>query len=113
MKTKSLLIGAFALASVAFAGSKSYDISLSKAAKAGSVELPAGDYKLKVDGTTAVFTDSHHKSFTTAVKVEAATKKFSSTAVDSSETGAKDLIHAIMLGGSTTKIDFEQATPGN
>ena len=113
MKTKSLLIGAFALASVAFAGGKTYDITLSKAAKAGSVQLPAGDYKLKVDGTTATFTDSHRKSFSTPIKVESATKKFSATAVDSSEAGSTDLIHSIMLGGSVTKIDFEQVTPGN
>ena len=75
MKTNSLLIGVFALASIAFAGSKTYDITISKAAKAGTVELAPGAYQLKVDGTTAVFTDSHHKSFTTAVKVEATAKE--------------------------------------
>ncbi len=106
----SLLIGVFALASMAFAGSKTYDITISKAAKAGSVELAPGDYQLKVDGTTAVFTNSKHKSFTTAIKVEAAPKKFQVTAVDSTEAGAKDLIHSITLGGSTTKIDFVEPT---
>jgi hypothetical protein len=110
----SLLIGVFALASIAFAGSKSYDITISKAAKAGSVSLPAGDYQLKVDGTNAVFTDKHHKSFTTSIKLESATKKFQFTAVDSTEAGATDLIHSITLAGSTTKIDFvEPVSAGN
>lgn len=113
MQTKSLLISVFALASVAFAAGKSYDITILKAAKAGSVELAPGEYKLKVEGTTAVFTNGRHQSFTTAVKVESGAKKFQATAVDSSGEGSKDLIHSIALGGSTTKIDFEQATPGN
>lgn len=113
MKTKSLLIGVFALASVAFAAGKTYDVTLSKAAKAGSVELAPGEYRLRVEGTTAVFTNSRHQSFTTAVKVESGTKKFQATAVDSSEAGSKDLIHSIALAGSTTKIEFEQAAPGN
>jgi hypothetical protein len=111
----SLLIGVFALASIAFAGSKTYDITISKAAKAGTVSLPAGEYQLKVDGTTAVFTDRHHKSFTTSIKVETVgAKKFQFTAVDSTEAGATDLIHSITLGGSTTKIDFiEPTSAGN
>src|SRR5258708_26636922 len=55
----------------------------------------------------AVFTDRHHKSFTTPIKVEAAApKKFQFTAVDSTETGATDLIHSITLAGSTTKIEW-------
>jgi hypothetical protein len=113
MKNKSLLIGVFALASVAFAGSKTYDISISKAAKAGSVELAPGEYQLKVEGTTATFTNSKHKSFTTAIKVESTAKKSQFTAVDSSEAGSKDTIHSITLAGSTTKIDFEPVSSGN
>jgi hypothetical protein len=113
MKTKSLLIVVFALASVGFAAGKTYYLTISKAAKAGSVELAPGEYQLKVNGATAVFTNSKHESFTTAVKVEEMAKKSSHTAVDSSEAGSKDLIHSISLEGSKTKLDFEQATPGN
>jgi hypothetical protein len=115
MKNNVLLIGMFALASIAFAGGKTYDITISKAAKAGSVSLPAGEYQLKVEGANAIFTDSHHKTFTTAIKIEAAApKKYQFTAVDSTEAGATDLIHSISLGGSTTKIDFlEPVSAGN
>ncbi len=111
---KTLLIGVFALASMAFAGSKTYDVTISKAAKVGTLELAAGEYQLKVDGTNATFTDKHHKSFTTAIKVESAPKKFQYTAVDSTESGSTDLIHSITLAGSTTKIDFvEPVSAGN
>ena len=114
MKKNSLLIGVFALASIAFAGSKTYDINLSKASKAGSIELAAGEYQMKVEGTNVTFTDRHHKTFTTVIKVESSEKKFQYTAVDSSEVGSKDLIHSITLAGTTTKIDFaEQTSSGN
>jgi hypothetical protein len=111
---KTLLIGVFALASVALAGSKTYDVTISKAAKAGTLELAPGEYHMKVDGNTVTFTDSHHKSFTTSVKVEAGQRKYSYTAVDSTQGGATDQIRAIQLGGSTTKINFiEPAQAGN
>jgi hypothetical protein len=114
MNKNSLLIGVFALASIAFAGSKTYDITISKASKVGSVELAPGEYQLKVDGTNAVFTDRRHKNFTTAVKLESGPKKFQYTAVDSTESGAMELIHSITLAGSTTKIDFvEPVSAGN
>jgi|SRR5580704_14361409 hypothetical protein len=106
MKTNSLLIAVFALASLAFAGVKSYDVTISKPSKAGSLQLVPGTYKLKVDGGNAVFTDAKHHDFSTAVKVENGSKKFAFTSVDSTETGSTEQIHSITLGGSTTKIDF-------
>ena len=68
MTTKSLLfIGTLALASIASA--KSYDIVLSAPAKAGAVQLSAGEYSLKVQGSNAVFTNvDTGKSFTAPVK---------------------------------------------
>jgi len=108
MKKTLLLIGVFALASLSFAGGKTYNVTLSKASKVGSLQLVAGTYELKVDGTNAVFTDSKRHSFTTAVKVENAPKKFEYTSVDASETGATELVHSITLGGSPTKIDFAE-----
>lgn len=113
MRTNSLLIGALALASMAFAAGKTYEVTISKASKAGAVTLAPGTYKLKVDGTTAVFTDSKNKSFSTAVKVETAAKKYSNTSVDSSDGGATELIHSIRLAGSMTQVDFEAASTGN
>jgi hypothetical protein len=103
---KTLLIGVFALASFAFAGGKTYNVTLSKPAKVGSLQLLAGNYQLKVDGASAVFTDAKRHSFTTAIKVENGSKKFEYTAVDSTESGDTELVHSITLGGSATKIEF-------
>jgi len=100
------MIGVFALASFAFAGGKTYNVTLSKPAKVGSLQLVAGNYELKVDGSNAVFTDAKRHTFSTAIKVENGSKKFEYTAVDSTETGATELVHSITLGGSATKIEF-------
>jgi hypothetical protein len=110
---KKLIVAALAIASLTFAGtktaksSKSYSITLSAPAVAGSLQLKAGQYKLKVDGDNAVFTDVEStKSFTTPVKVENVDKKFDDTKVQSVREGETDKIREIDLGGSKTKLDF-------
>jgi hypothetical protein len=105
---KSLVLGVvLSLSSLVFAGQKSYDVIFSAPATVGSVKLPAGEYKVKVDGANAVFTDSKNfKSVSAPVKVETATKKFSFTAVDATKSEGVDKINAIELGGSTTKLEF-------
>jgi hypothetical protein len=106
MTMKSLLL----IASLALAGivnAKSYDITLSTPVKAGSVQLAAGQYSLKVQGTNAIFTNMQTgKSFTTAVKAETADKKFDVTAVISDTRDGDSHITFVELGGSTTKLEL-------
>ncbi len=103
----SLLAGILALAALSFASTKTYDVSLTHPAKAGSQQLTAGQYKLKVDGANAIFTDVRtSKSVSVPVKVETNEKKFKVTAVDSTQEGTAERINSIQLGGSTTKLDF-------
>jgi hypothetical protein len=40
------------------------------------------------------------------VKVETGSKKFASTAVDTSKDGTVDKVNAIEFGGSTTRLEF-------
>ncbi len=106
-KKLSLLVGMLALAAVAFASAKTYNVSFSHPAKAGGQQLTAGEYKQKIDGANAVFTDvKTSKSVSVPVKVETGAKKFSVTSVDSSEEGSAERINSIQLGGSTTKLEF-------
>jgi hypothetical protein len=108
MTAKSLLIvSALGLTSVAFAGTKSYDIILNSPAKAGNNELKPGEYKLKVEGGQAVFTQDS-KTWSVPVKIENVSQKFAHTTVESSTLGDMDTIQAIDLAGSTTKIEFAQ-----
>jgi hypothetical protein len=108
MKYKSLLLtGALALASLSIASAKSYDIVLSESAQAGTVQLSPGEYKVKLDGTNAIFTNVETgKSVTTPVKVENTGKKHDETAVDSTHASGTNKLQAIELGGSDTTIEF-------
>jgi hypothetical protein len=110
MTGKSLLIvGALTLSSLGIASAKSYDIVLSAPAKAGATELKPGDYKLKVEGSQAVFTDAENsKSVSVPVKVENSDKKFNNTTVESTNQDGMDNIHAIDLGGSNTRLNLGQ-----
>ena len=104
---KSLVFGVvLSLSSLCFAGQKSYDVIFSAPTTVGSVQLAAGEYKVKVDGANAAFTDAHSKTVSTAVKVENAAKKYQHTAVDATKDGSVEKVVAIELGGSTTKLEF-------
>jgi hypothetical protein len=110
MNGKSLLIvGALTLSSLGIASAKSYDIVLNAPSKAGATELKPGDYKLKVEGSQAVFTDAENaKSVSVPVKVENSDKKFNNTVVESTNQDGMDNIHAIDLGGSNTRLNLGQ-----
>src|SRR5215475_494902 len=104
---KILVVAALALSSLTIVSAKSYEIILSGPTKAGSLELKAGQYRLKVDGGNAIFTDINSaKSFTTPVKVETTEKKYDDTRVQTSKDGSVDKIEEIDLGGSKTKLGF-------
>jgi hypothetical protein len=105
---KSLVVGAMLFVStLAFAGPKSFTVVFDKPATIGSVTLTPGEYKVKVDGNNAVFTNnSSYKSVSTAVKVETGDKKFKDTAVDSMTSATGQTINSITIGGTTTKLEF-------
>jgi hypothetical protein len=110
MTGKSLLIvTALTLSSLGVASAKSYDIILTAPAKAGDTELKPGEYKLKVEGSQAVFTDAQNaKSFSVPVKIENRDKKFDYTSVESTNQDGMDNINAIDLGGSNTRLRLGQ-----
>lgn len=110
MTTKSLLIvGALTLSSIGIASAKSFDVVFANPAMAGNTELKAGEYKLKVEGSQAVFKEAQGtKSWTVPAKVENNQKKFDQTVVDSTTQNGMDNINSIELGGSNTKVEFNK-----
>jgi hypothetical protein len=107
MKLKSLfLAGVLAISTLSLAFAKTYDITFASPTKAGTLQLKAGDYKLKLDGTKVTFIDAKQKAFTTDGKVENATKSFDVTKVNTSTEGGATVVKDIELGGSKIKIDF-------
>jgi len=106
MTKKMLLIPAFLCLTLS-AGTKQYSISFAKPVEVGSLKLAAGDYKVKVDGANAVFTENKtRKSFTAPVKVEKQAKKPEYTAVESKDANGVEHIDAIDLSGADFKLVF-------
>ena len=104
---KIFLTAVLAASALTIANAKTYDIIVSNTTKAGSVELKAGEYKLKVDGSNATFTSvDSSKSFTTPVKVENSDQKFDQTKIETTKDGDQDRLQEIDLGGSHTKLGF-------
>lgn len=104
---KLALVGVLALSCLSIASAKSYEITLAGPTKAGNVQLKAGSYRLKIDGSNVVFTDvENSKSFTVPVKVENTDKKFDQTKVDATKDNGTSVINDIELGGSKTKVEF-------
>jgi hypothetical protein len=106
MKVSFVLGAVLSLSCVCFAGQKSYTVTFSAPITVGGVRLAAGEYKLKVDGANAIFTNSNNKKVNAPVKVETVAAKFEATAVDSSTDNGGMKVNAIELGGSNTKLEF-------
>jgi hypothetical protein len=108
MTMKSILmVGVLALSTLSLASAKSYEITLSSPSKVGAMQLPAGSYKLQIDGSKATFTNLNtDKRVTADVKVDTVEKKYDVTAIDSTKSGDVEQINAIELGGSKTKLEF-------
>ena len=108
MRFKSLFFaGALALASLSLASTKSYQITLDQSTQAGTVQLAPGEYKVRVDGSNAIFTNlDTGKSITTPVKVETTGKKHDVTAVDTTKATGTTKLQAIELGGSDETLEF-------
>ena len=71
--------------------------------------MKPGAYKLKIEGSQAVFTDvKSGKSFNVPVKVENAEKKFSYTLLETADQNGMNTIHAIDLEGSTPRLTVGQ-----
>ena len=109
MKTKFLLaIGLAALAIAnANAKTKAYSIELFEPAMLGNKTLAPGEYKVEVDGDKAVLRNGKSES-EAPVKVESAGSKYTSTAVRFSNADGKMRIQEIHIGGSSTKLVFNE-----
>jgi hypothetical protein len=113
MTTKSLLlIATLSLAGIGSAASlKSYDFTLSAPAQAGSVQMAAGDYSVKVMGSIAVFTNvDTGKKFLAGVEVLDAGKKFETTTVNANSKDGAEQITSVELGGSSTLVEVDAPT---
>ena len=108
MKALSLLSGgAILLSLVAVADARSWDVAMDSTAKAGNVQLPAGDYSVKLDSGQALFRASDSgKTYRVPVKVEQSPRKFAETELLSKMQGNTEIVESIRLRGTTTELEF-------
>ena len=75
-----VLTGALALVALCSANAETYEILLPQAIHAGAVLLQPGQYRVKVDGSNAIFEEVRsERLFQTAVKVEDAGTPYETT----------------------------------
>src|SRR5579862_3572911 len=111
--TRLLLAGGILFLSVlGFGISRSWEINVSYPARAGGVPLPAGHYTLTLDDSRAVFTKTGSGStYSLPVKLGKSAQKYGRTAVNSRVEGNTEVIDAIELAGTNTRIEFLFAQP--
>src|ERR1039458_8213082 len=110
-KRTLLLLGVLAMSILSIASAKSYSLAFTSPTMAGSTQLAAGVYTLKVEGSNAVFTNvDSNKSVTAPVKIENADKKYGVTSVETTREGDAQHINDIQLGGSNTKLEIGRAS---
>ena len=101
------MAGALALCTLSLASAKTYEITLANPSKAGTADLKAGQYLLKINGNNATFVKvDGGKNVTVPVKVVNGEKKFETTTVDAAKEGDTQVIKDVELGGSKTQIVF-------
>jgi uncharacterized membrane protein len=116
LKTLSLLAALLGLLCAGIASAdngakakaKSYAFTVGSDTKVGTVVLTRGDYKVKLEGTDAMFTkDGTGKTFNTPAKLESGAEKFSRTSLHLVQDAGQGRIVAIELKGTQTLLKFD------
>ena len=104
MRKLLLAISVFGLA---VASAKTYSVDLAEPAMLGTTQLSAGSYKVDVANEKAVIRKGKFQT-ECPVKVETADNKFNSTAVRFGNGDGKLHIQEIHIGGTKTKLVFNE-----
>ncbi len=101
------LMSVLLVSAKSYKGYKSYTINITDPATAGSTQLKAGEYKLKVDGTQVLLIDNTGKQIDATAKVETAERKFDQTSISFSRADGGNRLISIQLGGTANRVVFE------
>lgn len=102
---KKFLLTLTVIAGSTMAYAKSYNVTLFQPTLVGSTDLKPGDYKIEVTDEKVVL-KGVKSSVEAAAKVETAGEKFAATSVRYRAEDGKYRIQEIRIGGTTTKIVF-------
>lgn len=98
---------AFGILALAVASAETYRVTLSQKASVKGNELKAGEYRLNLDNSKVKLVNGK-QIVEVPVKVETVEKKFDNTAIRYKGTGDKQSISEIRIGGTKTKIVFDE-----
>jgi hypothetical protein len=107
---KTLVALAFLAFGLAYAGS-TYNVDLYRPTVVNGTQFKAGECKVELHDNKLTFKQGKLSAETT-VKVETNATKFPSTTVGYLGEGSGNELQEIRLGGTTTKLLFEQGAPG-
>ena len=102
---KNVLLG-IGLFGLSIASAKSYGITLSERYTVGTTQLMAGDYRLVVNGSSALLEDSRGKVQANGT-LENEARKFDDTAILSTSVNGTPRLQAIEVGGTRLQVDFK------
>jgi hypothetical protein len=110
---RKLVLGFAILALVASAGTvpagTNYKITLLQPSVVKGTVLKAGDYKLSLGDAKVTITPTNGKNpLEVPVKIESVEKKFADTVIGYSAQDGKSVISEIRLGGTKTRLVFNQ-----
>jgi hypothetical protein len=98
---------AFAILGLAVASAESYRVTLSQPSTVKGKQLKAGEYRLNVENSKLTMVKGR-ESVEVPVTVQNVETKFDNTAIRYTGTGDKVSITEIRLGGTKTKLVFEE-----
>ena len=89
-----------------------YHVTLTSPMWAGTTELKPGEYQVEVGNGKAVFKNKKN-TVEVPAKMETANSKFQTTALNSANSGGKEKLEAIEIGGTTTRIVIGSSAGSN
>jgi hypothetical protein len=102
---KNVLLG-MGLFGLSIASAKSYSVTLSEPYTVGTTQLAPGDYRVVVNGSSAVLEDSRGQTEAGGA-IENEARKFHDTALLSHSENGTARLEGIELGGTQIQVDFK------
>jgi hypothetical protein len=102
---------AFGILALAVASAENFRVTISQPTSVKGTQLKAGEYRLNIENSKCTMVNGK-QSVEVGVKVETADKKFDTTAVRYTGTGEKQSISEIRIGGTKTRLIFDNPAGG-
>ncbi|MGA2741598.1 MAG: hypothetical protein ABSG65_29700 [Bryobacteraceae bacterium] len=101
------VLTSFAFVALSVASAATFKVSFAEPPVVRGKALKAGDYRLDVKENSVVIVKNNKEQVEVPAKIEDVHRRFDQTRVLYTENNGKFFIHEIELGGTTTKLTFD------